>query len=300
MRAAALREPCRRSGTRASEGRGRHPRCTARPPGSARRRDPGDVRMTRQRPWEKCTPGPGGARCGLRGSPRTAASRESDGHGGRSQAAPARSATWRGCRAGGPVFGARSAWASRFAAAWTPPPRPELAQTSDLPPKRLALGRAGQSVVLEQLAESLGFEQAPSRAARQFELRKDLVRQRVALAVLAVLALQPFAQVLVTHGGVEYALDDELRCHRPVPMVRLQAEDDVVAAWSPEPVEVTAHPERDRAPAVDPGLRAHAEAKVLSVPDGRGIRHLTRRREQRYVGVPQAERRQPRELLTEL
>src|SRR5439155_15533569 len=100
-------------------------------------------------------------------------------------------------------------------------------------------------------------------------------------------------------GRIEHAANDELRRDRAVPVVRLEAEDDVVPSGPPVPVELRTQPERDRAPRV-PAALADAEPEMLAVADGRQVAELARRQQERHARVAKAERREPVQLLTEV
>src|SRR5947208_33756 len=90
----------------------------------------------------------------------------------------------------------------------------------------------------EEGAERGRFEQVPPATLRELELREDRCRVGVALCVAELeLRHEPRPQLLVALVGVEDALDDELRRHRPVPGVLLRAEGDVVAQLAAEAVE---------------------------------------------------------------
>ena len=99
--------------------------------------------------------------------------------------------------------------------------------------------------------------------------------------------------------GVEDAPDDELRRHGAVPVVLLEAEDDVVAALAAEAVELRAETEGDGASGVVVAAE-DAEAEVLAVADSRQLAELAGREEQRHARVPEAERRQAAQLGAEL
>ena len=68
---------------------------------------------------------------------------------------------------------------------------------------------------------------------------------------------------------------------------------------APEPVELRAEPEGDRAARVG-AVAADAEAQVLPLAHGREVAELAARREQRHVRIAEPERRELRELLAEL
>src|SRR6185503_15954948 len=100
--------------------------------------------------------------------------------------------------------------------------------------------------LLEQRSEARGLEEAARVAvAVEPELGEDLRGDRVTL-VLAELVDEPRAQALVGVVRVEDPAHDELRRDRSVPVVRLEAERDVEAAFRSEAVELAAEPERDR------------------------------------------------------
>ena len=127
---------------------------------------------------------------------------------------------------------------------------------------------------------------AAPRASRRLALAPQLLEPRRAARSYAV-------------GRVEEPPHDELRRDGAVPAVLLQPEDEVVARLAPEPVELRAEAERDRAAGVAAVL-AHAEAQVLALPDRRGLDGLAAGDEQGHVGVAEPERRQPVELLRQV
>ncbi len=105
------------------------------------------------------------------------------------------------------------------------------------------------------------------------------------------------AKLLEARRRLEDLPDDELWRDRPVPVVGLQAEGDVVATGLPVAVEGGAASEGDR-----PGACArcgHGQAKVLALADGRELGELGTDCQQRHVRVPEPEGRQPLELLAE-
>src|SRR6266545_5010588 len=132
----------------------------------------------------------------------------------------------------------------------------------------------------------------------ELELVEDRLRDRVA-RLGAPLVPQPARELGVAVVRVEHTPDDQLRSDGPVPAVLLEAEHHVVAAGAPQPVEVGAHPERDRAAAVAAVLAADAEAQVLAVADRREVAQLAAGREQCDAGIAEPERRELRELLRE-
>src|SRR6266511_3475113 len=145
---------------------------------------------------------------------------------------------------------------------------------------------SSQGGLFQKSPKRLRFEQVPLSALAGLELvehARDLARR------LLPLALEAGDEGAVRVGRVEHPLDDELRRNGPVPVVLLQAEDDVVAARSPEAVELPAHAEGDRTAAILAVLGADAEAQMLSVADRREVDHFARRREQRHVRVPEPE-----------
>src|SRR4029453_12795223 len=95
------------------------------------------------------------------------------------------------------------------------------------------------------------------------ELGKDRLGLRAEPAG-APLLREAFAQLQVAVRRIEDAPNDELRRGRPVPRVLLEPEGDVVAADAPEPVELRAEAEGDRAPGRATGVR-DPEAEVLPV-----------------------------------
>src|SRR5256885_12676874 len=98
-------------------------------------------------------------------------------------------------------------------------------------------------------------------------LSEDCRGGRVAsLGRLPPLVLEPFAQLCVAVVAVEDLAHVQLRRDGAVPLVRLELERDVVAANAPQPVELGAEPERDRAAGVA-SVVADAEAEVLPVAD---------------------------------
>src|SRR5581483_11176523 len=99
---------------------------------------------------------------------------------------------------------------------------------------------------------------------------------------------------VVARGGREEPPDDELRRDRAVPAVLLEPERDVVAP-APEGVEAASLAEGDRTAGVDP-LAADPEAEMLPFAHGRERRQAAARGEQGHRGVPEAERREPRQL----
>src|SRR5207302_8300742 len=146
-------------------------------------------------------------------------------------------------------------------------------------------------------SERGGFEQMPPLLAvgGERELREDRGGLgRPGGRAGAPQAGQPVAQLAVAGLGVENSLDDELRRHRSVPAVLLEPERNVVRNLLPEPVELRAEPERDRAAGIATAV-PDAEPQVLAVADRRQLRQLTPGDEQRHRGIRKAERREPRE-----
>src|SRR3954467_12266116 len=161
------------------------------------------------------------------------------------------------------------------------------------------LGGARELGLGQQRDEALGLEQMPPRASLgETELGEDRGRLRVA-ALLAPLGLQPLALGEVALVGVEDEAHVQLRRDRAVPLVGLELEGEVVAADAAQAVQLPAEPEGDRAAGVA-AVRADAELQVLALADGGQVAELAAREQQRHVRVAEPERRQARELLTEL
>src|SRR5579864_5572835 len=176
-----------------------------------------------------------------------------------------------------------------------------------------ALGRAREHRCLEQRAEALRLEQVTLPEVQRLRLRcrfrgasgfaggadpeelgEDRLRFRVArVHGLAVLGDEPVAQLVEALVGGEDAPHDELRRDRPVPAVLGEAERNVPAMRLPVDVETGAAAERDRTAGVG-AVAPHAEAQVLSLADGREFAQLAARREERDLGIAEAERREPR------
>src|SRR6476661_4836730 len=130
----------------------------------------------------------------------------------------------------------------------------------------------------------------------------ELVEDRLCLAAarrrMPVLA-QPRVHLVETIVGVEEAADQELWRDGAVPVVLLQAERHVVAAFPPEAVELRALAECDRASCIAT-VALHAKAQMLAFTDGRQLTKLAAGCEQRDVGVREPERRKLSQLFAEL
>src|SRR5436190_20544783 len=138
----------------------------------------------------------------------------------------------------------------------------------------------------------------PARPAlHERELVEDLLRPHVP-SLRRPFSPQPGVELVEALLGLEHTPYDELRRDRAVPVVLLEPERDVVPADAPIAVELRAVPERNRAAGVDSPM-PHTEPQVLALADGRELRELACRREQRHRRVPEPERRQPPQLAAE-
>src|SRR6266540_2149375 len=161
-----------------------------------------------------------------------------------------------------------------------------------------ALGRSQQRGLRQQGPERRRLERMASRPAG---LDLELGEDRLGLGRAALggpLSPQPRIELVEAVVGVEDPPDDELRRHRPVPVVLLQAEGDVVVSDPAVAVELPAHAERNRA--AGDALPADAKAEVLPLADGRRLHDLAGGRQEGHVRVAETERRQASQLLTEL
>src|SRR5262249_19605905 len=109
---------------------------------------------------------------------------------------------------------------------------------------------------LEQRAKAWRFEQVASQGIRACALvEPQLVADQRGLGVaarrrLAVLGDEPVAKLGEAGSTPEDAADDELRRHRAVPVVLLEAERDVVKILRPQYVDACSLAERDCTAAV--------------------------------------------------
>ena len=180
---------------------------------------------------------------------------------------------------------------------------PASATGDDAPQATAALRRARQRGLSEERPERLGLQEMASPGGfgfGQVELREDRPRLgRPGLLAGAPEPGQPRMQVVVAVVGLEQAPNDELWRNRPVPAVRLEAERDVVAPLGAEEIELSSQAEADRAARVA-AVAAYAEGEVLAFADRAQLDEAAARREQRHLGIPEPERRQPTEFLREL
>src|SRR4051812_40355262 len=100
-------------------------------------------------------------------------------------------------------------------------------------------------------------------AALQLELVEDSLSLSVAWFCLP-LRTQPRVDLVEPVVCVEDAPHDELRRHRPVPVVLLEAERNVVTPLASIAVEPCPLSERDRASRITP-VAVHSEAQMLAV-----------------------------------
>ena len=121
------------------------------------------------------------------------------------------------------------------------------------------------------------------------ELVEDPLRMRLA-RFRGPLCPEPGVDLIEAVVGVEDTTHDELRRHGPVPVVLLQTKRDVVTSRASVTVELGALSEGDGAAGVA-AVAMDAETEVLPVADGRELAELAARREQRDIGIGQAERR---------
>src|SRR4051794_37394349 len=130
----------------------------------------------------------------------------------------------------------------------------------------------------------------------------ELVEDRLCLAVAqrgAPLLAQPRVHLVEAIVGVEDAPHQQLWRDGAVPVVLLEAERHVVAAFPPEAVELRALTERDRTSRIA-AVALHAKAQVLAFADGRQLTELAAGCQQRDVGVREPERPKLSQLLAEL
>src|SRR2546426_5597841 len=103
----------------------------------------------------------------------------------------------------------------------------------------------------------------PASACCKLELLEDRVRAGIALRRAQLpLRRRPGVQLAVALVRVEHVLHHELRRDRAVPAVLLRPERNVVTLLAPEPVDLAAEIERNRAARVA-AVAPHAEARVL-------------------------------------
>src|SRR2546430_6462805 len=113
--------------------------------------------------------------------------------------------------------------------------------------------------------------------AAKSQLLEDRRGRHVTLSRrLPPLELEPLPQLRVAVVPVEDLAHVQLRRDRAVPLVRLELEGDVVAPHAPEPVELRAETERDRAAGVA-AVVADAEAEMLPVSHCRELGQLATR-----------------------
>src|SRR5206468_3260316 len=182
-----------------------------------------------------------------------------------------------------------------------PPSAPPANRRSGTPPNRRRghLRRAEECRLGQQRAERLGLERMPLRASLvHLELVEDLLCLRFAGLCLP-LGAQPRIELVEAIVGVEDATDDELRRHRSVPVILLQAERNVITSLAPVAVELGSLPKRDRAAGIA-AVQLYTETEMLAVADRCKLAELAAGRQQGHVGVGQTERRQRAQLFAEL
>src|SRR5712691_6401878 len=139
-------------------------------------------------------------------------------------------------------------------------------------------------------------------ALRPSLLDLELVEDRLSLRFTRLrlpLRTQPRVDLVEAVVGVEDTTNDKLWRHRPVPVVLLQAEGDVVMSRTSVAVELGSLAESDRAARIA-AVPVYAEAEMLAVADRGQLAELAARSEQRDVGIGQTERRKSAQLFTEL
>src|SRR6185437_1550900 len=130
----------------------------------------------------------------------------------------------------------------------------------------------------------------------------ELVEDRLGLAVArrcVPLLAQPRVYLVETIVGVEDPADQQLWRDGAVPVVLLQAERHVVAAFPPEAVELRALTECNRTSRVAT-VALHTKAQMLAFTDGRQLTELAAGCEQRNVGIGEPERGKLSQLFAEL